>query len=78
MNTQVYTETICDRCSQSDRREGAEGSVPPVGWAQLDIAYRVAGTGWSGGGRRVTAVLCPACARVVEQAAAQGGNPGEG
>jgi len=69
MATQVYTESVCDRCGVVHRREGAGGNVPPVGWAVLQLGYRAEGAGWSGGGRAVKTTLCPDCARVVERAA---------
>lgn len=68
MIAKVFTETTCGRCGKLDSREGAEASVPPVGWAYLHLRYRAEGTGWSGGGRRVDEVLCPACAGLVESA----------
>lgn len=66
MSTEVYTESTCDRCRRVERRPGAEGKMPPVGWAVATIQWRAPGTGWSGGGRREEACLCPACADAVD------------
>ena len=66
MSTNVVTISNCDRCGLRHEREGAEGYVPPVEWASVKLHYRWPGAGWSGGGRRVDAELCPSCARAVE------------
>ncbi len=67
MPSKVYTESICDRCGISIRRENASAFVPEVEWAMLWLHYRAAGSGWSGGGRSLDVTLCPACAAAVEE-----------
>ena len=57
----VYTEAVCDVCTEKLRVDGIGGINPPVGWTESTLAERVAGPGWSGGGRRWRYVLCPDC-----------------
>ncbi|KKK93135.1 hypothetical protein LCGC14_2695890 [marine sediment metagenome] len=64
MGTEVKTHTKCDRCGEEDTRDGAEGSLPPVGWAEADLTYRLKGSGWTHNAR-YRACLCPKCADAV-------------
>lgn len=64
----VYTESVCGKCGLVDKREGADGGVPPVGWAQAIVSFRTPGSGWSGGAIHTKATLCPSCAVVVRDA----------
>ncbi len=75
MGTEVYTESVCDRCGEVVRRKGAEGDIPPVEWARFTISYRAPGPGWSGGGARVELTLCSECANAVEAFATGHDNP---
>lgn len=68
MTTTVVTRSVCDRCKCVCERVGAEGGVPPVGWASFSLYFRAKGDGWAGGGRARHAQLCPNCAAVVEAA----------
>lgn len=47
MSNKVITRATCDRCLDTTEFEGAEGAVPPVGWASLSITRRLAGAGWT-------------------------------
>lgn len=62
----VITRTICGQCGLIDEREGAEGYVPPVSWAEAELTYRERGSGWTNN-RKITKVLCPTCAQGIEK-----------
>lgn len=64
MTTKVYTITECEMCSKINEREGAEGFVPPVGWAKVELLYREEGSGWTNS-TRYRKQLCPDCAQKV-------------
>ena len=65
MGTKVETISVCEQCGCKNVREGAEGFVPPIGWAELELTYRLKGSGWTNN-RRIVKVLCPRCAEEVE------------
>ena len=62
---QVFTETECGMCGEIDRREGAEGTIPPVGWAEITLIFRHEGNGWENN-TLYNKYLCPTCANEVK------------
>ena len=72
MAIEVYTETICGLCGEKNRREGAEGFCPPIGWAIVDLTYRFDGSGWTNS-KRFTKILCPNCADKIKILIEKGG-----
>ncbi len=65
MATKVKTYSHCDLCPTTDEREGAEGSLLPVGWSEIDIVQRGPGSGWSRSIRRMYQV-CPSCMEKID------------
>lgn len=65
MENQVVTRSKCDRCDVVEERNGAEAYHPPVGWADLDLRRRDAGSGWTNNTILFDGALCPACQKIV-------------
>lgn len=63
-NTKIFTETQCARCGKVDRKQRYEGTIIPVGWAELELTYRREGSGWTNNSKFVNS-LCPECADKV-------------
>ena len=60
----TYTETDCGICGKVEQREGSQ-YAPPVGWARLDLVYRLEGSGWTNN-IPFQVELCPKCADKVK------------
>ncbi len=65
MANKTYTEATCDRCKNYEICDGALGGFPLVGWSELELTKRLAGSGWTNN-ERVEFMLCPDCASEVK------------
>ncbi len=65
----VFAETICGRCGIVERREGADASCPPVGWAAVTLIRRDDGSGWTNNTHLIDTHMCPNCTYIVMEAA---------
>ena len=65
MASKVYTTSTCDRCGTRETREGADGSMPPVGWATCTITKREVAIGWTNHTSIFNGIVCPGCTMVL-------------
>ncbi len=63
MGIEVLTLSTCDMCGGVDKRRGAEDECP-IGWAILELSYRLDGSGWENN-TRYKKELCQNCANSI-------------
>ena len=65
MAIKVLTESTCDICGKIHIRDKAEGGIPPIDWASLELTVRLEGEGWTNHRTIYSYQVCAECIELL-------------